>query len=201
MRECVAGRPGVLLRLRSAAGGSFGDESGDALHRMRSGARERFAVLHTLRSAGWKHSTDQPTSQPSSQWTAVSQAPPTWSGNVPPPPVIQSGPLQTATPVKKRGNLVFKLAIAVVAILALGGVAVAGGIVYLGYVAKKRVAAAKQAYQKNDFEGMVAAVKGERVPAASKDAGAPGKSDDGKSDKKDLLGGLDIRGDRRRCKA
>lgn len=131
-----------------------------------------------------------PTSQPSSQWTAVSQAPPTWSGKVPPPPVIQSGPLQSATPVKKRGNLVLKLAIAVVAILALGGVAVAGGIVYLGYVAKKRVAAAQQAYQKNDFEGMVAAVKGERVPAASKDAGAPGKSDDGKSDKKDLLGGL-----------
>lgn len=139
-------------------------------------------------------STEQPqtapTSQPSSHWTAMSQAPPASSGYVPPPPVIQSAPLQTSTPVKKKGNLVFKLAIAVVAILALGGVGVAGGIAYLGYVAKKRVAAAKQAYQKNDFEGMVAAVKGKEAPAASNDAGAPGKSDNGKSDKKDLLGGL-----------
>lgn len=131
-----------------------------------------------------------PTSQPSSQWTSMSQAAPASSGYVPPPTLIKSGPLQTATPVKKRGNLVFKLAIALVAIFALGGVAIAGGIAYFGYVAKKRVAAAKQAYQKNDFEGMVAAVKGKEVSAASSDVGAPGKSDDGKSDKKDLLGGL-----------
>lgn len=132
-----------------------------------------------------------PPARPTPQWTPTHQAATAAaSAYVPPPPVIQSGPLQTAAPLKKRGNFVFKLAIAVVAILVLGGVTVAGGIVYLGYVAKKRVTAAKQAYQKNDFEGMVAAVKGKEVSAATNDPDPTGKSDDGEAGKKDLLGGL-----------
>jgi outer membrane protein OmpA-like peptidoglycan-associated protein len=104
--------------------------------------------------------------------------------------------MQTATPVGKKGNFVFKLAIAVVAILMLGGVAVAGGVFYFGYVAKKRVAAAKQAYEKNDFQGMVAAVKGKEAAAndggtsTTRDSSSATKGDEGKAEKKDLLGGL-----------
>jgi len=92
--------------------------------------------------------------------------------------------------VSKSGNAVFKLVIAVVAILVLGGVAVAGGVAYLGYVAKKRIAAAKQAYQKDDYGGMLAAVNGKESSAASNNVGSAEKSDDGKSEKKDLVGSL-----------
>ncbi|HEY1577306.1 MAG TPA: OmpA family protein [Terracidiphilus sp.] len=137
------------------------------------------------------------TAKQNSQWTGVSQAgSASGSGFIPPPPVIQPGPMQTATPVGKKGNFVFKLAIAVVAILMLGGVAVAGGVFYFGYVAKKRVAAAKQAYEKNDFQGMVAAVKGKEAAAndggtsTTRDSSSATKGDEGKAEKKDLLGGL-----------
>ena len=125
-------------------------------------------------------------SQPSSQWSPVAEAAPAAaSGYVPspPPPVSQPGPFGTAAPLKRKGNLVFKVAIAVVVVLVLGGVAVAGGVAYLGYVAKKRITAAKQAYQKDDYEGVLAAVKGRETPATA-------SSDGGKPDKKDPLGGL-----------
>jgi outer membrane protein OmpA-like peptidoglycan-associated protein len=151
----------------------------------------RFCTQCGVQIASSEHSQTAPPSQPGSQWTPMSQpSAASVSSYVPPPPVIQSGPLQTATPVKRRSNFVFKLAIAVVAILVLGGVAVAGGIAYLGYVAKKRITAAKQAYQKDDYEGVLAAVKGKEAAAGPNDTGSTAKNDDGTSDKKDLLGGL-----------
>ena len=151
----------------------------------------RFCTRCGASTHGAEQAQTAPPHQPASQWTSVPQSvPANPSSYVPPPPVIQSGPFQTGTPVKKRGNFVFKLAIAVVAIVVLGGVAVAGGIAYLGYVAKKRITAAKQAYQKDDYEGMVAAVKGKDVSQASNNAVTPEKSGDAKSDKNDLLGGL-----------
>jgi hypothetical protein len=53
--------------------------------------------------------------------------------------MIQQGPLGTGAPLKKKGNLVFKLAIAVVAILLLSGMAIAGGAAYLRYIAKMQI--------------------------------------------------------------
>ena len=130
-------------------------------------------------------------SQPASHWTAVSQSPDSSAAAYfPPPPMIQLGPLGTTAPVKKKGNLVFKLAIAVVAILLLGGMAVAGGIAYLGYVAKKRITAAKQAYQKDDYEGVLAAAEGKDSSSPPSGAGLAAKTGDAKPEKKDLLGGL-----------
>src|SRR5262249_33535600 len=81
-------------------------------------------------------------------------------------------------------------AIAVVAVLLMVGTIVAGGVAYLGYVAKKRYAAAKQAYQKDDYGGVVAAVKGSESPASSKGSGSTAKSDDAKADNKGPLGCL-----------
>ena len=130
------------------------------------------------------------TPQPGSQWSAAPTAPSSSSVYVPPPPVISPGPLQTAAPTPKKGNPFFKLAIAVFAILLLAGIAVAGGVAYLGYVAKKRYTAAKQAYQKDDYGGMLAAVKGGAAPAASSGSASPPNNDGDKAGKKDLLGGL-----------
>lgn len=124
--------------------------------------------------------------QSSSQWTPAASS----SGYIPPPPLTQSVPLQPVGSATKKGNFVFKLAIAVVAILVLSGVAIAGGIAYLGYVAKKRYAAAKQAYQKDDYAGIVAAAKGNASSSPSAGPVSFDKSDDVKTDKKDLLGGL-----------
>jgi outer membrane protein OmpA-like peptidoglycan-associated protein len=124
--------------------------------------------------------------QQSSQWISVSQSGETGSKGYIPPPPIPSEAMQSVTSSKKRSNLVFKLAIALVAILLLGGVAIAGGVAYLGYVAKKRIAEARQAYQKDDYEGVLAAVKGKAPNGGS----SAEKGGDAKSDKKDLLGGL-----------
>lgn len=137
------------------------------------------------------HSTTVQAPQPASQWTPVAAAPTaTAPGYVPPPPLSQPGTVQPAGPATKKSNLVFKLAIAVVAILVLGGIAVAGGVAYLGYVAKKRYSAVKQAYQKDDYGGMLAAVKGKDTPADSNASAPSEKSDGSKADNKDLLGGL-----------
>ena len=139
---------------------------------------------------------DQPSHLPQAapQWTAV-PAPANasaqgFSGYAPPPPIIPGVGFQSATPVqpmKRPGNLLFKLAIAVVLVCVVGGVVVAGGIAYLGYVAKKRVTAMKQAYEKDDFGGVLAAAKG-REGASGSTAGAPGA--DSKGGDKGLLGGL-----------
>ena len=131
------------------------------------------------------------TPRPASQSSPPAAAPDaTASGYVPPPPLAQPGTVQPAGPAAKKGGLAFKLAIAVVAILLMAGLAVAGGVAYLGYAAKKRYTAAKQAYQKDDYGAMLAAVKGKAASTASNGSATPEKSDDGKSDKKDLLGGL-----------
>lgn len=136
-----------------------------------------------------QHATQTP--QPSSQWSPVAATPAAnSSGYTPRPPLPQSVPLQTVGSATKKGNFVFKLAIAAVAILVLGGVGIAGGVAYLGYVAKKRFTAAKQAYQKDDYGGIVAAAKGNASSTSSTGPVPPEKSDDGKADKKDLLGGL-----------
>jgi len=129
--------------------------------------------------------------QLSSQWSPVAAAAQAaTSSYIPPPPVTESGQRQSATMTNTRGKVVFKLAIAVVVILILGGVAVAGGVAYLGYVAKKRIAAAKQAYQKDDYEGVLAAARGKESTAAASGAGPAEKGDDSKADKKDVLGSL-----------
>lgn len=151
----------------------------------------RFCTRCGASVAGSDQRQPSTTSQPASHWAAVSQSSaPGAVAYSPAPPVIQPGPLGTSAPGKKKGNLVFKLAIAVVAILLLGGMAVAGGIAYLGYVAKKRITAAKQAYQKDDYEGVLAAVKGKDSATLPNVAGPAGKTDGAKPEKKDLLGGL-----------
>jgi len=57
-------------------------------------------------------------------------------------------------------------------------------------VAKKCLAAAKQAYQKDDYAGIVAAAKGEAPTTASNSSAPPAKSEDSKENKRDLLGSL-----------
>jgi len=86
--------------------------------------------------------------------TPVSAASPTAAA-------VQRAPVQTAsaTPPKKTGFL-FKLIVAVVILFVLGGLAIGAGLMYVGYVAKKRVSAVQQAYKNNDVAGMVAAATG-----------------------------------------
>lgn len=137
------------------------------------------------------HQPAPPAAQPASQWTSVSPpAPATSSAYAPPPPFISSGQLPPSSNVQKKGNLFFKLAIAAVVFLVLGGIAVAGGVAYLGYVAKKRISAAKQAYQRDDLGGIVAAAKGDPTSAAAGSAPSADKKSNSKDEGKDLLGGL-----------
>ncbi len=83
---------------------------------------------------------------------------------------------------KQRARFHPKLVIAVLLLLIVGGVAVAGGVAYLGYIAKKRVTAATRAAQKGDFGGLIDAAKGKE------DSAQPDTPH--KEEKKDLLGGL-----------
>lgn len=137
------------------------------------------------------HAPASPATQPPSQWTSVSApALATSAAYAPPPPLISSGQLPPTANVQKKGNLFFKLVITVVIVLGLGGIAVAGGVAYLGYVAKKRITAAKQAYQKDDYGGILAAVKGEPTSSAAATEGSTEKSSNSKDGGKDLLGGL-----------
>ena len=132
----------------------------------------------------------QEPSQPNAQWAPVAQPSASSAFAYTPTQPVSAPLLGTAAPVKRKGNLFFKLAIAVLAIVALGGVAVTGGVVYLGYVAKKRITAAKQAYQKDDYGGVLAAVKGKEASASPGGPASPPRPDGGNSEKKDLLGGL-----------
>ena len=58
-------------------------------------------------------------------------------------------------------GFIFKLAIAVVILFVLAGLAIGAGLIYVGQVAKKRVSAVQQAYQKDDLAGMIAAASGQ----------------------------------------
>ncbi|WP_109488483.1 OmpA family protein [Occallatibacter savannae] len=139
--------------------------------------------------------TPEPQTSPdpksSSQWaSAPAFAAATPSAYVPPPPVFPSAPSQANAAIQKESSPLFKLALAAVVIIVLGGVAVAGGVVYVGYIAKKRIAAAKQAYQQDDYAGILAAAKGEPASAGANSPASSGKAEDNKDGKKDLLGGL-----------
>jgi outer membrane protein OmpA-like peptidoglycan-associated protein len=75
---------------------------------------------------------------------------------------VQTAPVQPAsTPPPKKSGFVFKLIMAVVILFVLAGLALAGGLMYVGYVAKKRVSAVQQAYKHDDLAGMVAAATGQ----------------------------------------
>jgi outer membrane protein OmpA-like peptidoglycan-associated protein len=75
---------------------------------------------------------------------------------------VQTAPVQAApAPPRKKSGFVFKLIIAVVILFVLAGLALAGGLMYVGYVAKKRVSAVQQAYKHDDLAGMVAAATGQ----------------------------------------
>ena len=73
---------------------------------------------------------------------------------------VQMAPAQTAPPPPKKMGFVFKLIVAVLILFVLGGIAIGAGLIYVGYVAKKRVSAVQKAYQNNDVAGMIAAAKG-----------------------------------------
>lgn len=96
--------------------------------------------------------------QPSA--TAAQAAPQVFASS-PQAAAVQTAPaLATPAPPKKSG-FVFKLIIAVVILFVLAGLALAGGLMYVGYVAKKRVSAVQQAYKHDDLAGMVAAATGQ----------------------------------------
>lgn len=86
------------------------------------------------------------------------------------------GQAAPATSPKKTG-FVFKLIVAVLTLFVLGGLAVGAGLMYVGYAAKKRVAAVQQAYKNNDVEGMIAAAKGQDSKPQPVPAGKPAPAD------------------------
>jgi outer membrane protein OmpA-like peptidoglycan-associated protein len=96
---------------------------------------------------------------------------------------VQTAPVQVApAPPPKKSGFIFKLIIAVVILFVLAGLALAGGLMYVGYVAKKRVSAVQQAYKHDDLAGMVAAATGQESkpqplpswkPASAELASAP----------------------------
>lgn len=63
-------------------------------------------------------------------------------------------------PKKSRG-LGFKIFLVAACFLVLGMLAFGAGVVYLGFRAKKKVAAVEQAYKHDDLSGMISAVKGQ----------------------------------------
>jgi outer membrane protein OmpA-like peptidoglycan-associated protein len=86
--------------------------------------------------------------------------------------------LQPAT--KKPASFAFKLFMVGAALLVLVALAFGAGLVYLGYVAKKRVAAVQQAYKHDDVAGMINAAKGESdkpQPLAQMISAATGQGD------------------------
>jgi len=75
---------------------------------------------------------------------------------------VQAAPLPAAPiPPPKKSGFVFKLIITVVILFVLAGLVLAGGLMYVGYVAKKRVSAVQQAYKHDDLAGMLAAASGQ----------------------------------------
>src|SRR5579864_6521516 len=75
---------------------------------------------------------------------------------------VQLAPVQAApAPPPKKSGFVFKLIMAVVILFVLAGLALAGGLMYVGYVAKKRVSAVQQADKHDDLAGMIAAASGQ----------------------------------------
>src|SRR5579864_4995504 len=74
---------------------------------------------------------------------------------------VQTAPVQAAPAPPKKSGFVFKLIIAAVILFVLAGLALAGGLMYVGYVAKKRVSAVQQAYKHDDLAGMIAAAGGQ----------------------------------------
>jgi outer membrane protein OmpA-like peptidoglycan-associated protein len=80
---------------------------------------------------------------------------------------VQAAAVQTASaqaapaPPPKKAGFVFKLVIAVVILFVLAGLAIGAGLMYVGYVAKKRVSAVQQAYKHDDLTGMIAAASGQ----------------------------------------
>ncbi len=92
-------------------------------------------------------------------------APPAPALNVPAsatpafPNELSSAPSQP--PQKKRMSFAFKLVIVVLCLFVVGVLAMTAGAVYVGYVAKKRVAAVKEAIKHDDVGGVIAAAKGD----------------------------------------
>jgi len=60
-------------------------------------------------------------------------------------------------------SFAFKLVLVVAILFVLGMLGLSAGAAYVGYVAKKRVAAVKEAFNHNDVGGMIAAAKGNSV--------------------------------------
>lgn len=72
---------------------------------------------------------------------------------------LSSAPSQPTQ--KKPMSFVFKLVIVALCLFGVGVLAMTAGAVYIGYVAKKRVAAVKEAIKHDDVGGVIAAAKGD----------------------------------------
>lgn len=75
---------------------------------------------------------------------------------------VQTAPVQNAdAPPEKKSGLLFKLVITALILFVFAGIAIGAGLIYVGYVAKKRVSAVQQAYKHDDVAGMIAAATGQ----------------------------------------
>ena len=92
--------------------------------------------------------------------TAAPAAPQVFASS-PQAAAVQTAPVLAAPGPRKKSGFVFKLIIAVVILFVLAGLGLAGGLMYVGYVAKKRVSAVQQAYKHDDLAGMLAAATGQ----------------------------------------
>lgn len=85
--------------------------------------------------------------------------------NVPPSttpaPPTQLGSAPSQPTQKKPLSFAFKLVIVALCVFGVGVLAMTAGAVYVGYVAKKRVAGVKEAFKHDDVGGIIAAAKGE----------------------------------------
>lgn len=80
----------------------------------------------------------------------------------PQPSAVSPTPQNFAPPaVRKSRGLGFKLVLVAACFLVLGVLAFGAGLVYLGFRAKKKVAAVEEAYKHDDLSGMINAVKGQ----------------------------------------
>jgi outer membrane protein OmpA-like peptidoglycan-associated protein len=83
------------------------------------------------------------------------------------PPALVAPP-----PSPAKGNAGRNILLALLLIFVLGAVAVVGGVLYVGYRAKKKVDEIQQAYKRNDVGGLVGAVTG-KGPGGSSSRALP----------------------------
>jgi outer membrane protein OmpA-like peptidoglycan-associated protein len=97
-----------------------------------------------------------------------------------PRPMPPSAPSVPAPPAKSNAGR--NILLALLLIFVLGAITVVGGVLYVGYRAKKKVDEIKQAYKQNDVGGLVGAVTG-KAPTG----GAPRALPNWKSAPSDLI--------------